>query len=45
MRFIMMVVLIDMLAVGIIVPVLPMMVGRFTTDPAEQSAWYGVVTL
>lgn len=45
MRFIMMVVLIDMLAVGIIVPVLPMMVGRFTTDPAEQSAWYGVVTV
>jgi len=45
MRFIMMVVLIDMLAVGIIVPVLPMMVGRFTADPAEQSAWYGVVTL
>jgi DHA1 family tetracycline resistance protein-like MFS transporter len=45
MRFIMVVVLIDMLAVGIIVPVLPMMVGRFTADPAEQSAWYGVVTL
>jgi DHA1 family tetracycline resistance protein-like MFS transporter len=45
MRFIMLAVLIDMLAVGIIVPVLPMMVGRFTTDPAEQSAWYGVVTL
>ena len=45
MRFIMMVVLIDMLAVGIIVPVLPMMVGRFTADPAEQSAWYGVVTV
>jgi DHA1 family tetracycline resistance protein-like MFS transporter len=45
MRFIMMVVLIDMLAVGIIVPVLPMMVGRFTVDPAEQSAWYGVVTV
>jgi DHA1 family tetracycline resistance protein-like MFS transporter len=40
-----MVVLIDMLAVGIIVPVLPMMVGRFTVDPAEQSAWYGVVTV
>jgi DHA1 family tetracycline resistance protein-like MFS transporter len=45
MRFIMMVVLIDMLAVGIIVPVLPMMVGRFTTEPSEQSTWYGVVTM
>lgn len=45
MRFIMLVVLIDMLAIGIIVPVLPMMVGRFTSDPAEQTAWYGVVTL
>ncbi|MGA1286492.1 MAG: MFS transporter [Rubrivivax sp.] len=45
MRFIMLAVAIDMLAVGIIVPVLPMMVGRFTTDPSEQSAWYGVVTV
>jgi MFS transporter, DHA1 family, tetracycline resistance protein len=33
MRFIMLVVLIDMLAVGIIVPVLPAMVGQFTADP------------
>ena len=43
MRFIMLVVLIDMLAVGIIVPVLPAMVGRFTSDPSEQARWYGVV--
>ncbi len=44
MRFIMLVVLIDMLAIGIIVPVLPALVGKFTTDPSEQTYWYGVVT-
>jgi len=45
MRFIMLVVLIDMLAVGIIVPVLPAIVGQFTGDPAEQASWYGVVVI
>ena len=44
MRFIMLVVLIDMLAIGIIVPVLPALVGKFTTDPSKQTYWYGVVT-
>ena len=44
MRFIMLVVLIDMLAVGIIVPVLPALVGKFTSNPAEQTYWYGLVT-
>ncbi|MBC7942756.1 MAG: MFS transporter [Chitinophagaceae bacterium] len=44
MRFIMLVVLIDMLAIGIIVPVLPSLVGKFAADPAEQTLWYGVVT-
>jgi MFS transporter, DHA1 family, tetracycline resistance protein len=43
MRFIMLVVLIDMLAVGLIVPVLPALVGKFTADPSEQTTWYGVV--
>ena len=43
MPFIMIVVLIDMLSIGLIVPVLPAMVGRFTHDPAEQTAWYGVI--
>ena len=43
MRFIMLVVLIDMLAVGLIVPVLPALVGKFTSVPSEQSYWYGVV--
>ncbi len=45
MRFIMLVVLIDMLAVGIIVPVLPALVGNFTSNPAEQTWWYGVIAL
>jgi DHA1 family tetracycline resistance protein-like MFS transporter len=44
MRFIMLTVLIDMLAVGVIVPVLPALVGKFTSGPAEQTYWYGAVT-
>lgn len=44
MRFILLTVLIDMLAVGLIVPVLPGLVGKFTSNPAEQTYWYGVVT-
>jgi DHA1 family tetracycline resistance protein-like MFS transporter len=43
MRFIMLVVLIDMLAVGLIVPVLPALVGKFTTSPAQQTYWYGLI--
>jgi MFS transporter, DHA1 family, tetracycline resistance protein len=45
MRFILMVVLIDMLAVGIIVPVLPAMVGQFTQDASDQARWYGIVAI
>ena len=44
MPFIMAVVLIDMLSIGIIVPVLPALVGSFTGSQAEQAYWYGVVT-
>jgi DHA1 family tetracycline resistance protein-like MFS transporter len=43
MPFIMLVVLIDMLSIGLIVPVLPEMVGRFTGSQADQAYWYGVV--
>ena len=43
MPFIMLVVLIDMLSIGIIVPVLPSLVGQFTSNPTEQTYWYGVV--
>ncbi len=45
MRFIMLVVLIDMLAVGIIVPVLPALVGQFTGDPGAQAYWYGITSV
>ncbi|MBT9488186.1 MAG: MFS transporter [Rubrivivax sp.] len=44
MRFIMVVVLLDMLSIGLIVPVLPALVGQFTSDPTAQTYWYGVVT-
>ena len=43
MPFIMITVLIDMLSVGLIIPVLPTLVGRFTESPTEQVAWYGVI--
>lgn len=43
MRFIMITVLIDMIAIGLIVPVLPLIVSRFTPDPSEQAMWYGVI--
>ena len=43
MSFILVTVLIDMIAIGLIVPVLPPLVGKFTADPAEQSLWYGAV--
>ena len=43
MGFIMLVVLLDMLAVGLIVPVLPALVGKFTSSPAEQTFWYGLI--
>lgn len=43
MRFIMITVLIDMISIGLIVPVLPLLIGRFTADATEQALWYGVV--
>jgi DHA1 family tetracycline resistance protein-like MFS transporter len=46
MGFIMVVVLIDMMSIGLIIPVLPALVGTFTGgNPSEQSFWYGAVTL
>lgn len=43
MPFIMVTVFIDMMAIGLIVPVLPPLVGSFTSSQAEQAYWYGVV--
>ena len=44
MRFIMLTVLIDMIAIGIIVPVLPVLVGSFTDSKSSQAFWYGAVS-
>ncbi len=43
MPFIMVTVLIDMLAIGLIIPVLPALVGSFSASHADQAYWYGVV--
>lgn len=43
MPFIMVTVLIDMLAIGLIIPVLPALVGAFSTSQADQAWWYGVI--
>jgi DHA1 family tetracycline resistance protein-like MFS transporter len=44
MPFIMLATLIDMVAIGLIIPVLPALVGTFTASQAEQALWYGAVT-
>jgi len=44
MRFIMLAVLIDMISIGIIVPVLPALIGSFTGSQADQAFWLGVVS-
>ncbi|MEO8153212.1 MAG: MFS transporter [Rhizobacter sp.] len=43
MRFILFTVLIDMVSIGLIIPVLPELVGRFTANRAEQAFWYGAI--
>lgn len=43
MPFIMLTVLIDMIAIGLIIPVLPALVGSFASSQADQAYWYGVV--
>lgn len=45
MPFIMATVLIDMVSIGLIIPVLPLMVGQFTRSPSEQAVWYGVMMM
>lgn len=44
MPFIMLATLIDMMSIGLIIPVMPALVGGFTGSQAEQALWYGVVT-
>lgn len=43
MPFIMVAVLIDMLSIGLIIPVLPLLVGSFTESQTDQAFWYGAV--
>lgn len=40
----MLTVLIDMMAIGLIIPVLPELVGSLTSDKQDQALWFGVVT-
>ena len=43
MPFIMITVVIDMLAIGLIIPVLPALVGQFSGSQADQAFWYGML--
>ncbi|MEO5771808.1 MAG: MFS transporter, partial [Burkholderiaceae bacterium] len=45
MPFILVTVLIDMVSIGLIIPVLPALVGTFTDGQANQAFWYGAVML
>jgi DHA1 family tetracycline resistance protein-like MFS transporter len=45
MPFIMATVLIDMIAIGLIIPVLPPLVGTFTQSQSEQAFWYGAIAV
>ena len=44
MPFIMATTLIDMISIGIIIPVMPALVGEFTGSLAEQAFWFGAIT-
>jgi len=43
MPFILIAVLIDMVSIGLIIPVLPPLVGTFTGSQADQAFWFGAV--
>ena len=42
-RFVLIVVFLDMLGVGLAVPVLPLLVGDFVSSADEQARWYGIL--
>lgn len=44
MPFIMLASLLDMMSIGLIIPVLPALVGEFTGSQSGQAFWYGAVT-
>jgi MFS transporter, DHA1 family, tetracycline resistance protein len=43
MPFIMLTALIDMISIGLIIPVLPALVGSFTRSQTDHAFWYGVI--
>lgn len=45
MPFILIAVLIDMVSIGLIVPVLPPLVGLYTGSQADQAFWFGAISL
>jgi MFS transporter, DHA1 family, tetracycline resistance protein len=44
-RFVMFAVLLDVIGIGLIIPVMPGIVGQFTTDPASNAYWYGALMM
>ena len=42
-NFILICVFIDMLGIGLIIPVLPMLIGEFTLGKDDQAHWYGIL--
>jgi len=43
MNFVLLTVFLDMLGVGLIVPVLPRLIAQFVPDPSQLSHWYGIM--
>ena len=41
--FILITVVIDLIGIGLIIPVLPVIVGEFTNSPDQQAYWYGAL--
>lgn len=44
-NFVLVCVFIDMLGIGLIVPVLPLLVGHFVAGREQQALWFGVMTM
>jgi DHA1 family tetracycline resistance protein-like MFS transporter len=42
--FILITVFLDVLGIGLIIPVLPALVGHFTSGPDEQARWFGILS-
>ena len=42
-RFVLLTVFLDILGIGLIIPVLPTLVGVFAPQPAQQAYWYGAI--